>query len=60
MLIVANLSISILILLVSMNVKRALDFSSFPSLLLVVTLFRLGSERRHARAPCSPTGTRAR
>jgi flagellar biosynthesis protein FlhA len=52
-LIVANLSISILILLVSMNVKRALDFSSFPSLLLVVTLFRLGLNVATARAVLS-------
>ena len=52
-LIVANLSISILILLVSMNVKRALDFSSFPSLLLVVTLFRLGLNVATSRAVLS-------
>jgi flagellar biosynthesis protein FlhA len=49
-LIVANLSTSILILLVSMNVTRALDFSSFPSLLLVVTLFRLGLNVATSRA----------
>ena len=49
-LIVANLSTAIIILLVSMNVKRALDFSSFPSLLLVVTLFRLGLNVATARA----------
>jgi flagellar biosynthesis protein FlhA len=52
-LIVANLSISILILLVSMNVKRALDFSSFPSLLLVVTLLRLGLNVATSRAVLS-------
>ena len=50
LLIVANLSISMLILLVSMNVRRALDFSSFPSLLLVVTLFRLGLNVATSRA----------
>ncbi len=49
-LLVANLSTSILILLVSMNVKRALEFSSFPSLLLVVTLFRLGLNVATSRA----------
>jgi flagellar biosynthesis protein FlhA len=49
-LIVANLSTSILILLVSMNVRKALDFSSFPSLLLVVTLFRLGLNVATSRA----------
>ena len=52
-LIVANLSTAILILLVSMNVKRALDFSSFPSLLLVVTLLRLGLNVATARAVLS-------
>ncbi|BBE31303.1 flagellar biosynthesis protein FlhA [Tepiditoga spiralis] len=36
-----NLSISILILLSTLYIKRALDISSFPSLLLVTTLFRL-------------------
>jgi flagellar biosynthesis protein FlhA len=52
-LIVANLSTSVLILLVSMNVKRALDFSSFPSLLLVVTLLRLGLNVATSRAVLS-------
>ena len=42
LMIVANISTAILILLVSTNVKRALEFSSFPSLLLVVTLIRIG------------------
>ncbi|MBX2987599.1 MAG: flagellar biosynthesis protein FlhA [Bdellovibrionaceae bacterium] len=36
-----SLAISILILLVSLYAKRALDFTSFPSLLLMTTLFRL-------------------
>jgi flagellar biosynthesis protein FlhA len=53
LLIVANLSTSVLILLVSMNVHRALDFSSFPALLLVVTLFRLGLNVATARAVLS-------
>ena len=52
-LLVANLSTSILILLVSMNVKRALEFSSFPSLLLVVTLLRLGLNVATSRAVLS-------
>lgn len=52
-LIVANLSTAIIILLVSMNVRRALDFSSFPALLLVVTLFRLGINVATARAVLS-------
>ena len=53
LLIVSNLSIAVLILLVSMNVSKALDFSSFPSLLLVVTLFRLGLNVATARAVLS-------
>ena len=53
LLIVANISISVLILLVSMNARRALDFSSFPSLLLVVTLFRLGLNVSTSRAVLS-------
>ena len=53
LLIVTNLSIATLILLVSMNVRRALDFSAFPSLLLVVTLFRLGLNVATARAVLS-------
>jgi flagellar biosynthesis protein FlhA len=36
-----NITLSLVILLVSMYVTRSLDFSVFPSLLLVVTLFRL-------------------
>lgn len=36
-----SLAISILILLVSLYTQRALDFTSFPSLLLMTTLFRL-------------------
>lgn len=37
-----NIAAAVLILLASLNVRRALDLASFPSLLLVVTLFRLG------------------
>jgi flagellar biosynthesis protein FlhA len=37
-----SIGISLLVLLVSLGVARALDFSVFPSLLLIVTLFRLG------------------
>lgn len=36
-----SLSISIVILLMSVYAKRPLDFSTFPSILLVMTLFRL-------------------
>ena len=41
-LIIVNILIAIMILLVAMNAREALDFSVFPSLLLIVTLFRLG------------------
>jgi flagellar biosynthesis protein FlhA len=40
-LIALNITGALLIVLVSMYVERPLDFSSFPSLLLVATLFRL-------------------
>ena len=41
-LIIVNISLSIVILLITMNISDALEFSIFPSLLLVTTLFRLG------------------
>lgn len=39
---VLNLGISFVILLTTMYIKESLDFSIFPSLLLITTLFRLG------------------
>jgi len=41
-LIITNILFALLILLVTMFVRKPLDFSVFPSLLLVATLFRLG------------------
>ncbi|PZR54142.1 flagellar biosynthesis protein FlhA [Xylanimonas oleitrophica] len=41
-LIAVNITASLVILLTSMYVRRPLDFSVFPSLILVFTLFRLG------------------
>src|SRR5918997_2404750 len=41
MLIVINVSAALIMLLVSMNITHPLQFSSFPALLLVATLFRL-------------------
>lgn len=41
-LIIMNISLALLVLLISMNMKEALEFSVFPSLLLLLTLFRLG------------------
>ena len=40
-LIITNISISIVILMVTMTISDALEFSIFPSLLLITTLFRL-------------------
>jgi len=40
--IIINISISLIILLISMNIREPLEFSIFPSLLLITTLFRLG------------------
>lgn len=42
MLIILNIMFALVILLTSMFVRKPLDFSVFPSLLLVATLFRLG------------------
>jgi len=36
-----NIALGVLLVLASMNVRRALDLSAFPSILLVATLFRL-------------------
>src|SRR4051812_34969446 len=36
-----NITAALLILLVSMQIRRALDFSVFPALILIATLFRL-------------------
>ncbi|UOE92823.1 flagellar biosynthesis protein FlhA [Alkalihalobacillus sp. LMS39] len=41
-LIIINISLALLIILVAMNTREPLQFSIFPTLLLLVTLFRLG------------------
>jgi len=41
-LLVINIALSVVILLITMNISEALEFSIFPSLLLITTLFRLG------------------
>lgn len=41
LLLIVNISLSLTILLVAMNTKEALDFSIFPAVLLITTLFRL-------------------
>ncbi|MGN0586411.1 MAG: flagellar biosynthesis protein FlhA [Oscillospiraceae bacterium] len=42
MMFVINIALSLVILLMTMYIKEPLEFSIFPSLLLVTTLFRLG------------------
>jgi len=42
MLLALNIGVSVLILLVALSLAKPLDFSVFPSLLLITTLFRLG------------------
>ncbi|PYZ98033.1 flagellar biosynthesis protein FlhA [Alteribacter lacisalsi] len=49
-LIIINISLALLIILVAMNTKEALQFSIFPTLLLLVTLFRLGLNVSTTRA----------
>ncbi|WP_352400342.1 flagellar biosynthesis protein FlhA [Anaerotignum sp.] len=39
---IINISVSLIILLITMNIRESLEFSIFPSLLLITTLFRLG------------------
>ena len=39
---VTNILVSLLVLMVAMHTQRPLDFSSFPSLLLIATVLRLG------------------
>src|SRR5215472_10611309 len=41
-LIAVNIAASLMVLLTAMFARNVLEFSSFPSLLLVTTLFRLG------------------
>ena len=39
---VSNILVSLLVLMVAINTQRPLDFSSFPSLVLIATVLRLG------------------
>ncbi|MBR2131358.1 MAG: flagellar biosynthesis protein FlhA [Oscillospiraceae bacterium] len=41
-LLIINIGLAIMILMITMNISSALEFSIFPSLLLITTLFRLG------------------
>lgn len=40
-LLILNISVALMILLIAMNTREALDFSIFPAILLITTLFRL-------------------
>ena len=42
MMFIINLSLSLVVLLTTMYIKESLEFSIFPSLLLITTLFRIG------------------
>lgn len=55
-LIIVNLTLALLVLLTSMTMKEALQFSIFPSLLLLLTLFRLGLNVSTTRAILSHGG----
>jgi len=49
LLLALNIGFSVLLLLASLNARRALDISAFPSLLLIATLFRLALNVSSAR-----------
>ncbi|MBX6394184.1 MAG: flagellar biosynthesis protein FlhA [Alicyclobacillaceae bacterium] len=49
-LLIVNLGVSLVILLISMNIREPLQFSVFPALLLLTTLFRLALNVSSTRA----------
>ena len=49
-LIIINITLALLVLLTAMNMKEALDFSIFPSIILLLTLFRLALSISTTRA----------
>ena len=53
---ILNISLSLIILLITMNIKEPLEFSIFPSLLLITTLFRLGLNVSSTRLILSEQG----
>lgn len=55
-LLIINIGLSIMILMITMNISNALEFSIFPSLLLITTLFRLGLNVSTTRAILSNGG----
>lgn len=57
MMIIINLTVSLVILLMTMYVSNALQFSIFPSLLLITTLLRLGLNISSTRLILSNSGS---
>lgn len=55
--IILNISVSMIVLLISMNIKEPLEFSIFPSLLLITTLFRIGINISSTRSILGNSGT---
>lgn len=56
-LIILNIAISMIVLLISMNIKEPLEFSIFPSMLLVTTLYRIGINISTTRSILGNSGT---
>lgn len=56
LLLIVNISMSLLILLTSLYMKETLEFSTFPTLLLLVTLFRLALNISSTRLILSNSG----
>ncbi len=55
--IILNMAIGLIVLLISMNIKEALEFSIFPSLLLITTLYRIGINVSTTRSILSSGGS---
>ena len=53
---IINISLALIILLITMNIHEPLEFSIFPSLLLITTLFRLGLNVSSTRSILSRGG----
>lgn len=53
---IINISLALIILLITMNIHEPLEFSIFPSLLLITTLFRLGLNVSSTRLILSEDG----
>ena len=57
LLIATNLTLSILVILISMYIESPVDFSIFPSLILILTLYRLALNVASTRLILSNAGT---